>query len=63
VVGRFIICTLHQISLGSSNKGRLRWMKHVAHIGYIKNAYKILVEKLEHEIPSERLAIGRSLKK
>jgi hypothetical protein len=41
----------------------MRWMKHVARIGSIRNAYQILVENLEHKRLPERLAIERSLNK
>jgi hypothetical protein len=39
----FIICTLYQILLGSSNQEG--WAGHVAYIGAVINAYKILVTK------------------
>jgi hypothetical protein len=45
----FIICALHQILLGSSNQEG--WAEHVACIGAVKNAYKILVSKHERKIP------------
>jgi hypothetical protein len=33
---------------------RMRWVEHVAHIGNIKNAYNILVGKLEGKRPLGR---------
>jgi hypothetical protein len=45
----FIICALHQILLGSSNQEG--WARHVACIGVVRNAYKVLVSKPERKIP------------
>lgn len=43
--------------------GGMRWTKHVARIGPIRNAYQISVEELEHKRPPEGLVIDRSLNK
>jgi hypothetical protein len=36
------------------NKRRMRWVRHVAHMGYMRNVYDILVGKLEGERPLGR---------
>jgi len=46
IMRSFIICTLHQILFGRSNQGGLV-EGHEAHIGDMRNAYKILVGKSE----------------
>jgi hypothetical protein len=37
---------------------RVRWVGHVAHMGEMRNAYKILVSKLEEKSPLGKLGIG-----
>jgi hypothetical protein len=37
----------------------MKWVGHVAHIGEIRNAHKILVGKPEGKRPFRRLGVGK----
>jgi hypothetical protein len=47
----FITCTLLQILSGELKSRRMRWAGHVAHLGEMRNAYKIFVGKPEGKKP------------
>jgi hypothetical protein len=47
IMGNFITCTLHQISLHVIRERSIRGAWYVARIGKMRNAYKILVGKPE----------------
>jgi hypothetical protein len=40
---------------------RMRWVGYVAHVGEMKNAYKILVGKPERMSHSEELGVDRKI--
>jgi hypothetical protein len=44
---------LHQI-LRVIKSRKMRWAGHIAHMGEMRNVYKILLEKLEGKKPSGR---------
>jgi hypothetical protein len=53
IMRSFINCTLHQMWLVIKSK-RMRWTRHVARMGRMRNVYKILVGK-----PEGKRLVGR----
>jgi hypothetical protein len=51
----FITYTLYQILFGSSNQGGYDWVRHVARMGEMRNAYNILIGNPEYKKPLGRL--------
>jgi len=43
IMRSFIVCTLHQFFLRIIESKSVRWMKHVAWVDDIRNAYTLLV--------------------
>jgi hypothetical protein len=49
IMRSFITCKNYQILLGLSSQRKMRRVGHVAHMGEMRNAYKILVRKPERK--------------
>jgi hypothetical protein len=50
----FKMCTLHQLLFRMTKSRRVMWAGHVAGIGTMRNAYKILVGKPDLKRPLRR---------
>jgi hypothetical protein len=62
IMRNFITCTLHQILLGwSSQGGQNRWVRYVARLVKMRNAYKTVIRSPKRKGQSEELRIDEKI--